>query len=101
LIGHYNLYNDATQAKKYNDILIKKFSKCKETLRDTLQCEDYDEEGVVPLTAFQETFETLEINLDKEVLDYLMWVIYSKSESIEKMKYQVLFDLIEGKLVQG
>lgn len=51
------------------------------------------------MSAFKEAFETLEIDIDKEVLDYLMYVIYSKSESIEKMKYQTLFDLIEGKLL--
>jgi hypothetical protein len=68
-------------------------------VRETLQCEDYEDEGVIPLTAFVEAFETLDISLDKDVLDYLLYVVYTKSESIEKMKYQTLFDLIEGKLV--
>jgi hypothetical protein len=52
-----------------------------------LQCEDYDEEGTIPLSAFKEAFETLELEIDKDIYDYLMYVIYSKSESIEKMKY--------------
>ena len=53
------------------------------------------------MSAFTEAFETLEIDLEQDLLDYLLYVIYSKSESIEKMKYQTLFDLIEGKLLQG
>ena len=77
------------------------FAPCRETLRDTLQCEDYDEEGLIPMSAFTEAFETLELDLEQDLLDYLLYVIYSKSESIEKMKYQTLFDLIEGKLLQG
>jgi hypothetical protein len=34
-------------------------------------------------------------------MDYMMYVVYQKSESIEKMKYSYLFDLIDGKLLQG
>lgn len=36
LIGHYSVFSDANQAKKLTEQLIKIFSKCKETLRDTL-----------------------------------------------------------------
>lgn len=51
------------------------------------------------MSAFLEAFETLELEMDEDLLNYLMYVIYSKSESIDKMKYQTLFDLIEGKLL--
>jgi hypothetical protein len=68
-------------------------------LKDTIQCEDYEEEGFIAISAFKESFETMEIELDQDVLDYLLYVVYSRSESIEKMKYQILFDLIDGKMV--
>ena len=61
--------------------------------------EDYEEEGVISLPLLKECFETLDIEVEEELLDYLIYVIYQKSESLEKMKYQVLFDLIEGKLL--
>jgi hypothetical protein len=34
-------------------------------------------------------------------MDYILYVIYQRSESLEKMKYQVFFDLIDGKVIQG
>jgi hypothetical protein len=63
------------------------FSKCKETLKDSLSLEDYNDEGVVPLSAFEEAFSNLEIDVPHELKDYMLYVIYQKSESIEKMKY--------------
>jgi len=33
-----------------------------------------------------------------ELLEYLMFVVYQRSESIEKMKYGAIFDLIDGKI---
>lgn len=52
LIGHYEVYNDANQVKKYTESLTKLFSRCKETLKDTLELEDYEDEGVVPYSVF-------------------------------------------------
>jgi hypothetical protein len=49
----------------------------------------------------KEAFVTLDIDLDDELLDYILYVVYSKSVSTEKMRYEILFDLIEGKIVQG
>jgi hypothetical protein len=76
LIGHYSVYNDANQAKKYTEGLSKLFSKCKETLKDSLQLEDYNDEGVVPVSAFDEAFSNLDINVPPELKDYLLYVIY-------------------------
>ena len=51
--------------------------------------------------SFKDAFETMEVELDKESLDFLIWVVYQKSESLEKMNYQILLDLVQGKVVQG
>lgn len=56
---------------------------------------------MVPIQAFDEAFTNLEIEISDEQREYLLYVVYQKSEGIEKMRYQVFFDLIEGKLVQG
>lgn len=87
LIGHYKIYNDNNLAKKYTDILTKILHPCKNTLKDTLMLEDYDEEGTIPIGAMKEAFITLEVDIDEEVLDYLLFVVFSKSESTEKMRY--------------
>jgi hypothetical protein len=41
----------------------------------------------VPLSAFNEAFETLDIKIDKDLRDYLIFVIYQRSESLDKMNY--------------
>jgi len=74
---------------------------CKNTLKETIQLEDYEEEGVITLAGLKEAFETMDIDLDDDVMDYLLFVIYQRSESLDKLKYQALFDLLDGKLVQG
>jgi hypothetical protein len=51
-------------------------SSCKNTLKDTLQLEDYEEEGTISLGAFKEGFVTLDIKLDEELLDYILFVVY-------------------------
>lgn len=56
-------------------------------MKDTLELEDYEDEGVVPYSVFEEAFSTLDLHVEKELMDYLMYVVYSKSESLEKMKY--------------
>ena len=49
---------------------------CKSTLKDTLQLEDYEEEGFVNLGAFKEAFVTLDIGIDEDVLDYIIFMVY-------------------------
>ena len=39
--------------------------------------------------------------MEEDLLDYVLFVIYQKSESVSKMKYSVIFDLIDGKILQG
>lgn len=67
--------------------MIKLLSGCKGTLKDTIQLEDYEEEGIIELGALKECFTTLDIDIDGALMDYLLYVVYSKSESADKMKY--------------
>ena len=48
------------------------------------------------ISSILEAFSTLELDLPKEVEEFILYSIYLKSESIEKMKYGVLLDMIEG-----
>ncbi len=68
-----------------------------------MELEDYDEEGASPLSALKESFATLDLHElteepASELLSFILYVIYQKSESLEKMRYSVLFELIDGKL---
>jgi len=38
--------------------------------------EDYEEEGIITLPALKEAFETLDIELEDDLLDYILYVIY-------------------------
>jgi hypothetical protein len=76
MVGSYKIYNDANLINKYNEKIQKVLSSCKNTLKDTLQLEDYEEEGTISLGAFKEGFVTLDIKLDEELLDYILFVVY-------------------------
>ena len=67
-------------------------------MKETLELEDYEEEGAIPVSAFKEAFQTLDIQIEDDLLAFIFFVVYQKSESLDKMRYAVLFDLIDGKL---
>lgn len=100
-MGHYKVYQAAdTQAltKRVQKLL----SPCRDTLKETVELEDYDEEGAIPLSALKESFATLDIHEltdePSDLLDFILYILYQKSESLEKIRYSVLFELIDGKL---
>jgi hypothetical protein len=51
----------------------------------------------LPIGTIKECFVSLELEIDEELMDYLMFLIYQKSESVSKMNYNYLFEIIEGK----
>ena len=60
--------------------------------------EDYDEEGFLPLDTIQACFHTLDIDVSPELFEYIIYSVYSRSESLKKLKYQVLIDMADGKV---
>ena len=58
--------------------------------------EDYEEEGHLTKALIIENIKTLELNLTKEDQEFIIYVLYQKSESLDKLKYQYFLDLIEG-----
>jgi hypothetical protein len=78
-VGHYKIYSSAdTQAltKKVQKLL----TPCRDTLKETVELEDYDEEGAIPVSALKESFATLDITElseePSELLDFILYVIY-------------------------
>ena len=39
----------------------KELTQCRDTLKETLELEDYEEEGAIPVSAFKEAFSTLDL----------------------------------------
>jgi len=56
--------------------------KSKGALKDAFQLEDFEEEGVVSLKQLKDIFRALQPKLDQELLEYVIYCVYSKSESI-------------------
>lgn len=100
-IGHYKLYTQQ-ETQQITKMVQKELSACRDTLKETLELEDYEEEGAIPVSAFKEAFQTLDLFQDDlEIIDFVLYVVYQKSESIEKMRYSVLFELIDHGKVPG
>ena len=74
-------------------------------LKVAFEIEDDENEGTLTLSQVKECFKSLEClkddQIDEEHFDYLLYILYQKSESLEKLQYGVLYDLIEGKLLQN
>ena len=45
-------------------------------MKETIQLEDYEEEGVVTFAALKDAFQTLEIDVSEELLDYILFIMY-------------------------
>ncbi len=54
--------------------------RCKESLKECILTEDYEEEGHVSLGQLKECFETLDLispkQIDEDTLDYIVYVLY-------------------------
>lgn len=97
-VGHYKLFGSGPEQGQLVKQLQKLLGNCRDTLLETLQLEDYDEEGAIPAGAFREAFATLDIEIEEELLAFVLYVLYQKSESLDKLRYGVLFELLDGKL---
>ena len=75
----------------------KECDRYKDTIKESLQLEDYEEEGFLSRDLFIENLKTLELNLTKDQLDFLVFAMYLKSESLSKLKYGFFSDMLDGK----
>ena len=59
-IGHYKLYTQQ-ETQQLTKKVQKELTQCRDTLKETLELEDYEEEGAIPVSAFKEAFSTLDL----------------------------------------
>lgn len=55
------------------------------TVADALQCEDYDEEGAIDISQIKEALQSVDEEMDDSMMDYLLYYVFMRSESIDKM----------------
>ncbi len=96
-MGHYKLFSNEMTASLVKQVQ-KLLAPCRDTLKETLELEDYEEEGALSVGSFKEAFSTLDIDIDQELMDFVLFVLYQKSEGLHKLRYAVIFDLIDGKI---
>jgi len=65
-------------------------------LVESLRSEDYEEEGLLELTALQEAIFTVNEELDQNIIDYLLYYVLMRSESHQRMQYKHLIELLDS-----
>lgn len=107
LIGPYKVYGEpvvdeeGADAVDYADEaemrarVAERFGRSKHSLLESLGCEDYEGEGVVDLVQLKEAVLAADEEVDAHLLDFMLWYVYVRSDSTDKMEYKVLMQLIE------
>jgi len=79
--------------------VIEKFWKYRQTLAEALSCEDYEEKGILDLTQLREAILSVEEDLDNHILDYMLFYVYVRNESVERFEYMSLIKMLEEQVL--
>ena len=107
LIGNYYLYIQEETAGYHDDpsvvqeeymqkLFFENFSRYKETLVESLKCEDYEEQGLLELSQLQEAIMTVNEELDHNIADYMLYYVFMRSENPQQMQYKNLIELLDS-----
>ena len=102
-IGSYKLFtNDADEEgdqyvyeKEMQRLAVEKFGRYRSTLVEALQCEDYDNKGVIDLTQLKEAISSVDEDLNEDLMDYLLYYVYIRSDSADLMQYKNIIQMLE------
>ena len=67
----------------------------RQSLEEYLGCEDYEQEGILDLTQLIEAIRGIEEDLDDHVLDYMLYYVYVRSDSVDKLEYRLLLGMLD------
>lgn len=95
MIGDYIVFTDAGIQRRLQAELRERFKHCRDSLREALELEEYEEDGTISLTAFRQAFIELELNLSDEQLDFIVYSVYIKSESSQRLRHGALFEMLD------
>lgn len=77
---------------------IETFLKYLPALKDALSAEDYENSGLCDHIQIREAIQSVHEDVDNQLLDWMVFYVFNQSESVEKMKYRVLTQLLEEEL---
>ena len=107
LIGNYYLYIQEETTGYHDDpsvvqeeymqkLFFENFSRYKETLVESLKCEDYEEQGLLELSQLQEAIIAVNEELDHNIVDYMLYYVFMRSENPQQMQYKNLIELLDS-----
>jgi hypothetical protein len=77
-------------------IAVEVLMKHRKSLSDALSSEDYEETGIIDLNQVREAITSVcEDEIDDNLLDWLLFFVYSRSEHIDRMEYRVLINMLD------
>lgn len=76
-------------------LVAEAFARSRGTLIDALQCEDYNEEGLLELTQLYESISSVNEDLEGNILDYMLYYVFVRSQAPDRMDYKVLIDMLD------
>jgi hypothetical protein len=82
-------------------MIVDRFGRSKQAFIDNLQCEDYEEEGILDLVQLREAISSFDEDLEETLLDYILYYVFIRSASPDRMEYSVLIKLINDGLEQS
>lgn len=110
LIGDYKLYKQSedqecddslyVSQELMQKLIVERFGRSKQSFIESLKCEDYDEEGILDLVQLKEAIISYDEDLDDELIDYILFYVFARSQSPDRMEYKVLIKLINDGLEQ-
>ncbi len=101
LVGSYKLFSDKQQGEHYlPDTTMRKrffetFGRYRPALNDALASEDYEDAGLIDLTQVREAIVSVVEDVADDLVDWMLYQIYSRSESIDRMKYRTIIDVLD------
>jgi len=89
LVGDYKLYKE-NESDDYNEehyvtheqcqrLVIDRLGRHKQSFIDNLQCEDYDEEGILDLVQLREAIISFDDDIDDHLIDYMIFYVFARS----------------------
>ena len=60
-----------------------------------MKCEDYEDEGILDLEQVREAIVEATDTMDDQLMDYLLYYVFVKSESTEKMQYKLIISMLD------
>ena len=108
-IGHYFLYVDqedkADDKKTIHEEMLTKmvvdnFGRQRSSLIDEFHDMDFETQGIIKLEEVKYAIHTCDEDVDPKVLDYMIYYVFTRSKSAERMEYNTLIQLIDEHLQQ-